>query len=45
MVLTWVPPKVDLKIRAHVQVVYVGGDARKDQQESEEVAREGKRDV
>ena len=44
-VLTWVPPKVDLKIRAPVQVVYVGGDARKDQQGSGEVARERKRDV
>lgn len=29
-VLTWVPPKVDLKIRVYVQVVYLGDDARKD---------------
>ena len=44
-VLTWVPPKVDLKIRVHVQMVYLGDDARKDQQGSGEVTRERKKDV
>lgn len=44
-VLTWVPLKVDLKIRVHVQVVCLGDDARKDQQGSGEVTRERKKDV